>query len=115
MSLETLEFWSSLVYQQVPLLNYIRREALQGMGREAREVDFSAQLPQLAIPVTLFAGRNPESMIPSDISDEVMEKYRTLVPCCTVVEFTQSGHMIPDEEQAKYIAEVERCMSETFR
>lgn len=43
---------------------------LQGMGREAREVDFSAQLPQLAIPVTLFAGRNPESMIPSDISDE---------------------------------------------
>lgn len=115
MSLETVEFWSSLVYQQVPLLNYIRREALQGMGREAREVDFSAQLPQLAIPVTLFAGRNPESMIPSDISDEVMEKYRTLVPCCTVVEFTQSGHMIPDEEQAKYIAEVERCMSETFR
>ncbi|AIQ40573.1 alpha/beta hydrolase [Paenibacillus sp. FSL R7-0297] len=115
MSLETVEFWSSLVYQQVPLLNYIRREALQGMGREAREVDFSEQLPQLAIPVTLFAGRNPDSMISSDISDEVLEKYRTLVPCFTVVEFALSGHMIPDEEQAKYIAEVKRWMSETFR
>ncbi|AIQ57601.1 alpha/beta fold hydrolase [Paenibacillus borealis] len=115
MSADTVEFWSSLVYQQVPLLNYIRREALQGMGHEAREVDFSAQLPQLIIPVTLFAGRNPESMIPSDISDEVMEKYRALLPCCTVVEFTQSGHMIPDEEQQKYVTEVERCIAETIR
>ncbi|KAI7255709.1 hypothetical protein KC345_g11090, partial [Hortaea werneckii] len=71
---ETVDFWSNLVYQQVPLLNYIRREALQGLGREAREVDFTDQLPQLKISVTLFAGRNPEAEIPSDLSDEMLER-----------------------------------------
>ncbi|WNS46287.1 alpha/beta hydrolase [Paenibacillus sp. MMS20-IR301] len=110
LSAEAVNFWSSLVYQEVPILNYMRLEAIQGLARDAREVDFSAQLPELLIPVTLFAGRNKTAELGSDLSDETLHIYRTELPFCAVVEFDQSGHMIPDEEQQKYIAGVSLCI-----
>ncbi|WP_410511948.1 alpha/beta hydrolase [Paenibacillus sp. BR2-3] len=104
---ETVEFWCNLVYLQIPILNFMRREALEGLGKDAKEVDFSPQLSQLQIPVTLFIGRNQEAVIQSDISDEILQLYLQSLPTCQVVEFLLSGHMIPDEEQQKYISEVE--------
>ncbi|WP_019911951.1 alpha/beta fold hydrolase [Paenibacillus sp. HW567] len=110
LSAEAVDFWSGLVYMQVPILNFMRREAIEGLGRDAREVDFTAQLSQLKLPVTLFAGRNPAAEIPSDISDETLDKYTRYLSSFHVVEFMHSGHMIPDEEQQKYIAEVGLCL-----
>ncbi|KJS47420.1 MAG: hypothetical protein VR66_19760 [Peptococcaceae bacterium BRH_c23] len=60
----------------------------------------------MQIPVTFFVGRNKESKIPSDISDETLQLYTQAIPSCEVVKFLKSGHMIPDEEQQKYILEI---------
>ncbi|WP_157685580.1 alpha/beta fold hydrolase [Paenibacillus donghaensis] len=103
---EALDFWSKLVYLQVPILNHMRLEALQGLGNDADEVDFSEQLSKLHIPVALFAGRNAAAKIPSDISEETLKIYKESIPGLNVIEFQNSGHMIPDEEQQKYIEEI---------
>lgn len=105
-SQQAVDFWGDFVYQEIPILNFIRREALEGLGNEAREADFSSQLFQLQIPTAIFTGRNKKAGIPSDISDTILELYTQSLPACEVVEFQNSGHMIPDEEQQKYIAEV---------
>lgn len=101
-----VEFWSNLSYLGVPILNYMRHKVLEGLERDAVEVDFSSQLSQLQIPVTLFVGSNKEAKISSNISDETIELYKQEIECCEVVEFQKSGHMIPDEEQQKYITEI---------
>lgn len=101
-----VEFWSSLVYLGIPILNFMRHTALEGLEREALEVDFSSQLSQLQIPITFFVGRNKEAKVQSEISDETLQLYTQAIPSCEVVEFLKSGHMIPDEEQQKYIAEI---------
>lgn len=103
---ETLDFWSELVYLQVPILNHMRLEALQGLANDADEVDFSDQLSKLHVPVVLFAGRNAAATIPSDISEETLKSYKESIPELEVIEFQNSGHMIPDEEQQKYIEEI---------
>ncbi|MBN4049303.1 alpha/beta hydrolase [bacterium AH-315-N14] len=71
------------------------------------ENDFSPQLSHLHIPVTFFVGRNKEAKISSDVSNESLQLYTQAIPSCEVVKFLKSGHMIPDEEQQKYIAEID--------
>lgn len=107
-----VDFWSSLVYLNVPILNFMRREALEGLARDALDVDFSSRLRQLNIPVKLFAGRNKEAKIPSDLTDEIIELYKKEIPNCDVVEFLHSGHMIPDEEQQKYLLQIDSFIKE---
>jgi len=104
---EALDFWSKLEYLQVPILNHMRLEALQGLANDADEVDFSEQLSKLHIPVALFVGRNAAAEIPSDISEETLKVYKESIPGLKVIEFQESGHMIPDEEQQKYIEEID--------
>ncbi|MRN55172.1 hypothetical protein GJB61_19510 [Paenibacillus sp. LC-T2] len=58
------------------------------------------------MPVALFVGRNAVAKIPSDISEETLKIYKESIPELNVIEFQYSGHMIPDEEQQKYIEEV---------
>lgn len=109
---EAVDFWSELVYLGVPVLNYMRKEALDGLRRDASEVDFTPRLQHLRLPVTLFAGRNQEAAIPSDLPADQITKYMDNLSSCRVVEFPGAGHMIPDEEQQKYIAEVALCLQE---
>lgn len=106
LSSEHVEFWSSLEYLGVPILNFMRRTAFEGLEKEAKEIDFSSRISQLKIPVTLFVGRNKEAKIPSDISDEILQLYKKEIPDFKIVEFSKSGHMIPDEEPEKYIEEI---------
>ncbi|MDQ7094026.1 alpha/beta hydrolase [Desulfosporosinus sp. PR] len=105
-NLDYVEYWSNLVYLDVPILNFMRRQALEGLASDAHDIDFSPELSKLQIPVTLFVGRNNEAKIASNISDEILKLYTKAIPSCEVVEFFQSGHMIPDEEQQKYITEI---------
>jgi pimeloyl-ACP methyl ester carboxylesterase len=100
-----VDFWSNLVYLGVPILNFMRRSALVGLERDADNVDFSSRLSQLRIPVRLFVGRDGEAGIPSEVTDDILQTYRC-IPVFSAVEFRMSGHMIPDEEQQKYIAEI---------
>jgi pimeloyl-ACP methyl ester carboxylesterase len=101
-----VDFWSSLVYLGVPILNFMRRAALEGLERDATEIDFSARLPQLKLPVAFFVGRNKDSNIPSEITNDILDAYAKAIPHIEIIGFMQSGHMIPDAEQAKYIAEI---------
>jgi pimeloyl-ACP methyl ester carboxylesterase len=101
-----VEFWSNLVYQGIPIINFMRTEALEGLRRDATEIDFSSELSKLNIPVAFFAGRNANSEIPSDITEEIIRFYKDEIPSCEIVEFLESGHMIPDDEPKKYISEI---------
>jgi pimeloyl-ACP methyl ester carboxylesterase len=101
-----VEYWSNLKYQGIPILNFMRRQALEGLERESTQIDFSGQLAQLKISVCFFVGKNKEAKIPSDITEEIVQRYRQTIAQCEVVEFLKSGHMIPDDEQAKYISEI---------
>lgn len=103
---QAVKFWSELNYAGVPILNFMRRTALEGLANEAQEIDFAPQLSQLHLPVTLFIGRNRGAAIPSDISEDDLEKYNRSICSLRIREFHESGHMIPDEEQGKYIREV---------
>lgn len=107
LSSKQVEFWSNLEYLGVPILNFMRRKAIEGLAREAKEINFSAELLKLKIPVTFFVGRSDESKIPSNVSNEVLENYKNNIPSIDFVYFTQSGHMIPDEEPQKYISEID--------
>ncbi|SMC18718.1 Pimeloyl-ACP methyl ester carboxylesterase [Clostridium acidisoli DSM 12555] len=103
---ESVEYWSNLVYQGVSLLNFMRRKAIEGLARDVNMVDFSSDLTQLNLPVAFFVGRNEKASIPSNVSDETLELYKNTIHSCEIIEFLQSGHMIPDEEQQKYISEI---------
>lgn len=102
-----VDFWSNLVYLGVPILNFMRKSALKGLEREAVQVDFSSRLKELNLPVTFFVGKNKSSIIPSDITEEILHSYQTSIPDCKIIEFLESGHMIPDEEQKKYLDEIQ--------
>ena len=102
-----VEFWSNFEYSGVPILNYMRRSAIEGLAREAKEVNFSAELLKLKIPVALFVGRSEKSKILTNVSNEVLEDYKNRISSLKIVYFNESGHMIPDEEPEKYIKEIE--------
>lgn len=107
-----VEFWSNLVYLGVPVLNFMRHEALLGLERDAVEVDFTPRLPELRLPIAVFVGRNRHARIPSDLSEEALQSYRRAIPGCRVVAFASSGHMIPDEERSRYVEEVAAFLRE---
>lgn len=106
LSAEQVKFWASIDYLGVPILNFMRRTAIEGLCKDAEQIDFSAQLSQLNIPIALFIGRDKESNIPSNISNETLQLYQKQLSSCEVVEFLKSGHMIPDDEPEKYIEEI---------
>ncbi|HEX2944497.1 MAG TPA: alpha/beta hydrolase [Clostridia bacterium] len=106
-----VEYWSGLVYLGIPILNFMRREALEGLSREAENVDFSDRLEGLKIPVSLFVGRSANSNIPSSLTEEEIQLYNRSVEDFETVDFYDSGHMIPDEEQQKYIDEIARFIN----
>lgn len=88
----------------------MRESAFEGLGREARSIDFSAQLSELRIPVALFYGSSDKAEIPSSINNEVIERYKKSIASFRTVEFLNSGHMIPDDEEAKYIEEINKFL-----
>ena len=103
---EAVNFWIEFTYQNVPVLNHIRREALHGLGREAKFVDYTSDLGRLTLPVALFVGGRKEGDIPSNISEETLCLYKESLPDLTVKEFPHAGHMIPDEDLDTYILEI---------
>lgn len=101
-----VDYWSGLVYLGVPILNFMRPEALKGLERDAEDMDFSPRLAELKLPVAFFAGRSRKAAIQSNVTDEDISNYKRSLESLEVVEFERSGHMIPDEEQQKYVEEI---------
>ncbi|MBI4404643.1 MAG: alpha/beta hydrolase [Deltaproteobacteria bacterium] len=102
----SVEFWANLIYQGVPVINHIRLTAINGLGKEARQIDFANELSQLTVPVALFVGRSSDSSIPSDLSEQDLECYEQQVSGIRLLGFPKAGHMIPDEDPVGYVSAV---------
>lgn len=111
LSASKVAFWSNLVYQGVPITDFMRIRAIEGLGEEAEEVSFLSRLPELDIPVTIFVGRSKDSEIGSDVTDIMLDEYIRSISSCKIVIFHHSGHMIPDEEREKYIEELQLVLN----
>jgi len=109
----SVEYWSNMVYRGVPVLNFMRRETIEGLAREAQQIDFAPRMAQLSIPVAFFVGRNKNARIPSEITAEILDVYARALPAFAVVEFGESGHMIPDDEPQKYLAQIAAFLERT--
>ena len=107
LSSKQVEFWTNFEYLGVPILNFMREKAIIGLARDAKETNFCADLVKLKLPVVLFVGRNENSKILSNVSNEELENYKNAMPSISLVYFMQSGHMIADEEPDKYIEEID--------
>lgn len=105
---KSLEFWCNMVYRGVPVKNYMRNEAFEGLSKEAVEHDFSDELDAITVPVRIFYGTSSQTDIPSNLPEEVREAYRERIKNVDFLAFENSGHMIPDDESEKYVAEIER-------
>ncbi|GAU79138.1 alpha/beta fold hydrolase [Fusibacter sp. 3D3] len=106
MHADAVPYWMGMVYQGVPLLNYMRQEAVEGLAREARTVEFADQLCDINIPVRVFYGADQSNKIPSNLEREDIDLYESALTYFSKVEFSKSGHMIPDDEPERYIEEV---------
>jgi pimeloyl-ACP methyl ester carboxylesterase len=96
------EYWKNLIYMGKLLINYMRPEALDGLQREARQVEFWDLLSRLTIPVVVLRGTSKKSNIPSELTEEDIIRYRQYVNNYCEIDFDYSGHMIVDEELGKY-------------
>lgn len=108
---EQAEFWKQLVYRGLPITSVMRPEAIDGLAADAVEIGFADRLAELTVPVTLFQGRDTSSPIPSDLTDDTLATYRAAVTDLTVVPFAASGHMIPDDQPAEYLAAVQGAIT----
>ena len=109
---KSLEFWCNMNYRGVPVKNYMRNEAFEGLSKEAIEHDFTDELESITVPVRVFYGTSTKTDISSNLPSEVIETYRKRIKKIDFVAFENSGHMIPDDEPEKYVAEIERFVKE---
>lgn len=111
---ESLDFWCNMVYQGIPVANYMRTAAFKGLSNDANEHDFTPELALIECPVRLFVATSTQSKMPSGLNADTRALYSENVKNISFVEFANSGHMIPDEETDKYLEEIERFI-ETLR
>ncbi|HEX7713367.1 MAG TPA: alpha/beta hydrolase [Bacillota bacterium] len=105
------EFWYNRTYKDFRLKDYVTRKALDGIERESTYRDFYPLIASIKCPVTLFVGRDDQAPIRSNVEIEDVEKYQKANPNIRIIEFTQSGHMILDDEPDKAYREVKKFLS----
>ncbi len=108
---ESLDFWCNMVYQNVPTTNHMRVKAFEGLSREAIEYDFTEKLDSIEVPVRVFYGTSKQSEIPTNLSNETRAVYAQQIKNISMIEFENSGHMIPDDETEKYLNEIENFIN----
>ncbi len=96
------EFWKNLVYREKPVTHFIRPAALDGIQREARQIEFWDSLSHIECPVLILRGLATTHAIPPDLSEQDSLRYQRLLKNVQEVGFEHSGHMIPDDEPDKY-------------
>jgi pimeloyl-ACP methyl ester carboxylesterase len=93
--------WWNMRYNGLKLGDYITEEALVGIERESSQKEFYNIFKEVICPVWVFRGRSSESSIPSNLTEEDIERYVRSVKILEVVDFHDSGHMILDDELSK--------------
>lgn len=103
-------FWHSMVYKGIRLGDHVRYEALAGIEKESTKEDFFDLIAHLECPVRVFVGRNHQAAIPSNLTDQDLNRYRAAGKHVDVVPFLQSGHMVLDDEPDRAAEEVRRFL-----
>ena len=81
----------------------MRYDAMQGLERDSKRIDFKEQLRNIKCPTLLLRGKRMSGPLPSFLSEKDIEVYTKFIKQLNVVEFEHSGHMIPYDEPAKYV------------
>ncbi len=96
-----VDYWRDKEYLGHRVSDHWRPEAMEAMAKEAREVHFPELMPKLEIPILILRGTDPDSPVPSNLSEEDITAYRTWLPQAQIVPFDHAGHMLLDEELGK--------------
>ncbi len=100
------DFWDSRVYQGKRLGDFIQRRALEGIESESTYTEFYDLIAAAACPIAVFRGMKAEAAIPSNLTDSDMQRYLQANPGVESVDFTDSGHMLFDDEGEKLLCSI---------
>jgi pimeloyl-ACP methyl ester carboxylesterase len=104
------EFWNNMNYNGFNLKDYVTTHTLEGIERESTHKEFYHDLSKINCPVWIFRGTDSESLIPSNLTDDDILKYKSSIKDLEIVDFKYSGHMILDEELGKTCSNINRIM-----
>ena len=95
------EFWKNRIYNGFRLSNNITTHTLEGIESESTYKEFYQDFNRIKCPICVFRGKDSESDIPSNLTDDDILKYKTSIKELEIIDFNYSGHMILDEELGK--------------
>ena len=104
------EFWRNRIYNGLRLNDYITTHTLEGIESESTYKEFYNDLNRIECPVLVFRGTDSESDIPSNLTEDDIQKYKASVKKLEVIDFEYSGHMIFDEELGKACRHIRRAL-----
>lgn len=108
----TAEFWKNYIYLGKPLTDFIRPHAIDCLEREAREISYWDQLPNIHCQVLILRGLKQDHPIPPNLTQEDADRYLRLFPNTREIGFEHSGHMLPDDEPEKYCQVIQEFLSD---
>ena len=92
------------------LADFVNIHALEGIERESTYKEFFSIFNEIKCPVWVFRGTDTESDIPSNLTEDDLQKYKASIKDLEIVDFTFSGHMILDEELGKAANHIRRIL-----
>lgn len=104
------KLWNDMTYNGFRLNNYITTNTLEGIENESTYKEFYQDFNKIKCPVCVFRGADPDSYIPSNLTDEDILKYKASIKELEIVDFNYSGHMILDEELSKACNNIKRLL-----
>jgi pimeloyl-ACP methyl ester carboxylesterase len=90
--------WLNYKFQKTSIMKYIRLEALKGIRDEGEYIDMWKDLKKIACPVILMRGISHKTEVPSDVSDDIVLRFKKIIKHIRIINFKESGHMILDDE-----------------
>lgn len=73
------EFWKSRIYNELRLNDYITTHTLEGIEGESTYKEFYHDLSRIECPVLVFRGTDSKSDIPSNLTEDDIQKYKAFV------------------------------------
>jgi len=104
------KFWGNMIYNGFKLDNYVTTHTLEGIENESTYKEFYNDLNKMECPVWVFRGKDSGSVIPSNLTNDDILKYKSSIKELEIVDFKYSGHMVLDEELGKAASHTRRIL-----
>lgn len=102
------DYWDSMVYLGERLGDHIKRKTLDGIERESTYMEFYDVIARLQCPIVIFRGTKEYAKIASNLTKDDINKYTEANSSTNIVDFSNSGHMIFDDECDKAVDAIHR-------